>query len=1113
MNPNPHRLAHLVRWCLPLLLAAPLGASALPVIAFSDFPLFLAPATKPNIMIIFDNSESMDATMAGKVVSGNDVTTRGNIARGVLRGVLESYRNNFNWGLTSFETTGNTLYNTHAYYVGDAATMIYTNSCVNGVSPAGPPTNGKRCLANPDAATNGFAFITYNQSGDDADINDVLYSFSTLPVMYGIGDAGVRYFVKGGPRANSTTWAPADFPVAGPFGGGSIPFFPTDAGWLPQAATMPRQLWVQRGWGYGDNITGKGNIVEVVKPDDNAHFNRLIALLGNETNGATAEIKNSAFYTPLTGSLQTVRNYFNNSTKQTPITQTCQRNFVMLATDGNPTGRTDGNQYNPAEWINIDNPVGSNTNWTYGQAQKDVFTELTALRTTPFNAKNYDVQTYVIGMGDTLANPSSVAALNKMATLGGGAPTAFLGNDVAKLTTAFQAIVGDIQAKTSAASSVALNSGSYNAGSAIYQAKFDSADWSGKLLALPILESGQLSAVATWDAATQIKNQNWDTQRNVLTYKPSAGLGLRGIPFRWPVAPGAPTATELDVSQSTALNLNAAAVNDGNGLARHRYLRGDPSLETRNCGACALQFRNRNATPLGDIINSSPYYVGAPSFGYYDDMESVAYSSFVATYRARDKVIYAGANDGMLHAINAATGNEMFAYVPSAVYSGLSKLTDLNYLHRYSVDGSPTVGDVFYNGGWHSLLVSGMRTGAKGLFALDVTNPVNFTEAGAAGIVRWEFTDPDMGYVFGQPLIVKTNNGRWSVVVSGGYNSGNAGGHAFLFIIDAETGALVKKIDTGAGTAASPNGLSPAAAIDANGDGVADVIYAGDLDGNLWKFDLSLAAPASWGLGNAVLPLFKAAGQSITGRPDITRFPGPGGGYLIVFGTGRYVASADNTDVTPQTEYAVRDKNIGATVTLAQLQQQTIKQVAVGGNGTSYRLTTHAVDPATDGVLAGDNAITRTAYLATKMGWYMNLPTAGERAIGNARFRGGRVIFTTIIPNVSDPCEYGGNSWLMELDAITGNRFDTPTFDTNGDNNISSADVIGGINPGGQGGSGGGAGGAGGGIWSDASISGNRNGTTTLEDKYSNTSDGTVQRIRETAGKSGAGRVMWREVR
>ena len=136
-----------------------------------------------------------------------------------------------------------------------------------------------------------------------------------------------------------------------------------------------------------------------------------------------------------------------------------------------------------------------------------------------------------------------------------------------------------------------------------------------------------------------------------------------------------------------------------------------------------------------------------------------------------------------------------------------------------------------------------MRAGAKGLFALDVTDPTRFSEANAASIVRWEFQDPDLGYVFGQPLLVKTNNGRWSVVVSGGYNVGNANGHAFLFVIDAENGTLVAKIDTGAGTAASPNGLSAPGAVDINGDGVADFAYAGDLDGNLWKSTSSAPRP------------------------------------------------------------------------------------------------------------------------------------------------------------------------------------------------------------------------------------------------------------------------------
>ncbi len=1092
-----------------ILLAMPLGAAAAPAFTFASYPLFLAPAIKPNVMVIFDNSESMDATMAGKVISGDDPTTRGNIARGVVRTLLQTYRDSFNWGLTTFETTGNTLYNTHAYYVGNATTMVYTNDCVGGISATNA---GRRCIANPDSAVNGFSHITYNQSGDDADINDVLYSGSTAPVMYGVGDSGVSYFVRGAPRTAGTAWALANFPVAGPFGGGSIPFFPTDAGWLPQAATMPRQIWIRRGWGYGNDITGSGRIVEKVLVDSTTHFNNLLALLGNETNAGSGEIKNSAFYTPLAGTLNTVKQYFNNGTGQTPITQTCQRNFVVMATDGNPTGKTNGQQYDPSQWVNTYN-AATNT-WTWGQAQQDVFAQLTALRTTTVAAKTYDIQTYIVGMGDTVANPSSIAALNRMAVLGGGYDTAFVGSDSTVLANAFQTIVGDIQSKTSAASSVALNTGSWTTGSALYQAKFSSADWSGTLLNYAVAGSGAISAVATWDAGARVKAQSWDAGRAILTYKPSAAAGQHGIPFRWPAIPATPGATELDSSQSTALNLSPSGSNDGFGAQRLRFLRGDPAQEARSCAippCAAPQFRNRNVSPLGDIINSSPYYVGAPNFGYYDDFEAARYSAFVAANRARTPVIYMGANDGMLHGINAVNGSEVLAYVPSAVIADLPKLTDLNYVHRYLVDGSPTVGDVFYAGAWHTILVAGMRAGAKGIYALDVTDPTRFSEANAAQIVRWEFQDSDLGYVFGQPLLVKTNNGRWSVVVSGGYNVGNANGHAVLFVIDAETGVLVKKIDTGAGTAASPDGLSSPAAIDVNGDAIADVVYAGDLDGKLWKFDISAAAPASWALGNGGVPLFAAgAGHAITGRPDITKFTA--GGYLVAFGTGRYIATADSTDVTTQRVYAVRDTGTAGTVALASLLPQTILGVANGSDGNQYRLSTHAVGPAKDYAAVGDNTITKASYISDKLGWYVDLTDGGERVVADARFRGGRAIFTSIFPDVSSPCAYGGSGWVVEFDAMTGNRFDSATFDTNGDNILTTSDYISrtgipaqAMNTSGR---------RIGAIPAAPGFMSNRSGGVSgLEDKFINTSDGSVVRVRETSGAGREGRVMWHEVR
>ena len=158
------------RCIVALLLWAPLAALAASPFALATYPLFLAPAIKPNVMIILDNSESMDATMSGKVINGDDVSTRGNIARGILRGVLTSYRDSFNFGITSFDAYGPSLYNTHAYYLGTATTMVYTNVCVNGVSI---PNGGLRCIANPQSG-NGYGYITYERSGDDADVNDVL---------------------------------------------------------------------------------------------------------------------------------------------------------------------------------------------------------------------------------------------------------------------------------------------------------------------------------------------------------------------------------------------------------------------------------------------------------------------------------------------------------------------------------------------------------------------------------------------------------------------------------------------------------------------------------------------------------------------------------------------------------------------------------------------------------------------------------------------------------------------------------------------------------------------------------------------------------------------------
>jgi type IV pilus assembly protein PilY1 len=436
--------------------------------------------------------------------------------------------------------------------------------------------------------------------------------------------------------------------------------------------------------------------------------------------------------------------------------------------------------------------------------------------------------------------------------------------------------------------------------------------------------------------------------------------------------------------------------------------------------------------------------------------------------------------------------------------------------HHYQVDGSPTVSDVYYGSSWHTLLAGGLGAGGQGIYVLDVTDPSAFTQANASAIVRWEFSDAndaDMGYTFSQPLLVKTNNGRWSVIISNGYNNSeddgqrSSSGHAVLFVLDAETGAVRAKLDTGVGSVASPNGLSGPIAIDATGDGVADIVYAGDLYGNLWKFDLSGSSAGSWNVAFGGTPLFTTPlGQPITVRPDVTKFTQSG--YLITFGTGRYVDVNDGSNTDPQAFYGVRDMGSAAGGIANLVQQSIVSSTATGADGNTYRLVTHAVGPATiDAPLAGDNAIASSAYTAGKKGWYINLPATGERVVSDSTIRTGRVIFNTLIPN-TDPCGFGGTGWVMEVDVMTGNRNDTPTFDTNNDLQISTADLnLNGTYD----------------VASGRAVSSipaaagimrmptPANGKP-FENQYVNTSAGSVTVIGETAGLGGQGRASWRQL-
>lgn len=632
----------------------------------------------------------------------------------------------------------------------------------------------------------------------------------------------------------------------------------------------------------------------------------------------------------------------------------------------------------------------------------------------------------------------------------------FLVTNAGKLEEQLESAFAEVIARTSSAAAVATNSTRLDANTKIYQARFNTANWDGQFRAFAIDSNGAVASSPAWDAADLIPDA---ATRKVYSYNPDTDAGIE---FKY-----ASPAT-LSTAQLAALNKDVNDTVDSLGTDRINYLRGDQTKEQQNAGGV---FRDRTSL-MGDVINSDPWFVGSKDdFGYsrLSGTEGTSYSTFRATKSSRLPAIYFGANDGMLHAVNANDGNEFFTYIPDTVVGSLNKLTSPDYgctgnsciPHQYYVDGAPKAADAYIDTGsydeWRTVLVGTLGAGGKGFFALDVTDSANFS----ASKILWEisttqspndsdltdsvngsFTNPgiidNLGYTLSQASIVRMHNGKWAAIVANGYDSVNK--RAVLFIIDIETGEIIKSIDTGVGSSASPNGLSTPIAVDKTGNRIVDSIYAGDLHGNMWKFDVRDSNPTNWQVGHSDnngngVPLYAAKDasdvmQPITAKPQVGRHPD--GGLMVYFGTGKYFAVNDQLLASPpkvQTFYGVRDKGSAVTSRSKLQVQEIIAEVTL----SSYNLDVRVVSD------------TEVNYSATSPndihGWFMDLVSPpvtsgdpnivkGERVISAPLLRDGRIIFTTLIPT-PDPCGWGGDSWLMELDAVNGKRLDTPVFGSN----------------------------------------------------------------------------------
>ncbi len=735
----------------------------------------------------------------------------------------------------------------------------------------------------------------------------------------------------------------------------------------------------------------------------------------------------------------------------------------------------------------------------------------------------------------------------------------FNASDPEELVDSLVKITQDISDRKGSGSSVAVNGEMLVSGSAVFQATYEAGKWTGNIRSYEIdTASGEVKDGAgqeLWDAAGLLEAKEWSSRKII-----SSKDGRTGVEF---------TFGNLSPLQAQILGPTSDLVN---------YIKGE---ENGN-------YRNREGKKLGDIVHSSPTVTGNITID--------------AAGNSTGGTVFAGANDGMLHAFDAQTGQERFAYVPSLVFGHLSALAEPNYQHRFYVDGDLYARDVVFDAGNRSadkrdndrdgetdepdenysdgvdndgdgttdevsekltinLLAGGLGRGGKGYFMLDITYaddvdsatgidnitkmllweyprpyfdginndgdstideadetfadseysyaPANtdtidnnwdgiadengeqavFLQANTGGDpLRRAYIDDDLGYSYSTPFIVRgytdkpyrkadgsNNTGMpWYVIFGNGYNSVN--GHAVLYILDAFTGEIVRKIDTGVGGMTNgtwvDNGLSTPSIIDIDNDDRADFVYAGDLLGNLWKFDLRDRDSAKWGIANNTrddktgvpMPMFSAPGQSITTKPDVLHHCTAENGYLVTFGTGRYLGENDRSTTETQTVFAIWDYNDEDHPTNYPGVWTRSSNTVKNSSGTEKKLQ--------EQVIINEQYINHEYYRVTSrytpdwfasganghVGWFFDLPgvhkegsgggvtsaytsSAAERVIKNLMIRDGRLVFVSFVPDDS-PCSGGGLSVFHEIDVCTGGRLEEPGFDSNGDGKVNSDDTV-----------------------------------------------------------------------
>ncbi|MDI2143925.1 MULTISPECIES: pilus assembly protein [unclassified Pseudomonas] len=760
----------------------------------------------------------------------------------------------------------------------------------------------------------------------------------------------------------------------------------------------------------------------VTQAQADSNYNALISAISGLS--AVANTPLAETYYEITRYMRGMAPYYNNTpnTYTSPIQYRCQKNYGVVITDGLPTYDRTFPTNDPLggsrlpNWDGINND-GNNLNgdnegdtlylddiakFAFDIDMRSTGTDAAGKSWNALDFPKQNMNTYTVGFtadNDMLSDASAY-----------GQGRYYQATDSAGLNSALSAALSDITSKAGSGGSGVTSGTTLASGSSYFQTSYDPRDWRGTIKSFGFTSAGTVNtSTVLWTTDTAIvpgaatpTYQSWNSANN-------AAVTLAYGNF--------------SATQQTSLSQSLPTGISGSDLVEWSKGTNKTGLKVRS-------------VLLGDIINS-PLVLASPSDKTASDLSGdTTYTSYLTTKAANMNAnLVVNGNDGFVSVINPANGTRRYAYMPSSVLPSLRLIADPNYIngvsHKFLVDGQVGVYDAQFGTAWKTLAIGGTGAGGKTFYALQLF------DASAGNILNalWEVSAPatantanafnDLGYAYARPEVARLADGRWAAFIANGYGSNS--GVAALYVLDVRDGSLIKKIVID--STETTNGLS-SVKLKVNSQNVVQAAYGGDLKGRLWKFDLSATTTDSWGIAFSGKPLFTTVGgatQPITAQPLLA--DNSLGGKQIFVGTGKFNETSDKTNKDLQAFYSVWDADGGTgQLTVSSLQAQAITGVFSGSSGQFITTT--------------QNDTTYPAEKGWYLPLVYNNVLTGERVINQASLVLGRIVFTTASVDTTDPCSSFGTGKLVELDAFSGKMLNYAVLDTNADGVVDTNDTI-----------------------------------------------------------------------